>query len=422
MRHEESGHQAAGGARSLPPPSALGEHWTLARDVVFLNHGSFGAAPRAVLAEQAAFREQMEQEPVRFFVERHAGLVEAARHAIAGFVRCDPEGVAMMPNASTGVATVFDNVPLRPGDEVLLGDHEYPACRNTLRRACARRGAVVVPVAIPFPVDSPDRVVEAYVAAVTPRTRLALVSHVTSPTALVLPVDRIVRELRSRGVDVLVDGAHAPGMIPWLDVGALGAPYYVANCHKWVCAPKGAAFVWVRPDRREGFRPLVLSNNAENPRPGRPHFVTEFEYAGTTDYTPWYSVPRAIHFMGGLLSGWPEVCGRNRDLCLRARAAICRALEVPEPAPPSMIGSMAVVILPPHDPERHERLGRRPTRYHDALQDALLERWRIQVPIWGLPGRPERFVRISAQVYNSPEQYDYLAQALRAELAHERSL
>ncbi|GJQ30811.1 MAG: isopenicillin-N epimerase [Phycisphaerae bacterium] len=408
--------------RSLPPPSPLASHWDHEHDVVYLNHGSFGSCPRAVLEEQTQQRAQMERELVRHYVTRHEGLMDHARHALARFVRCDQGGLALLPNASIAVATVLSNVRLEPGDEILMNAQEYPACQNSVRRAAARAGASVTYADVPFPIRDSAQVVSAYEAKVTPRTRLALVSHVTSPTGLVLPVERVVASLQARGVDVLVDGAHAPGMIPTLDLGALRPAYYTANCHKWVCSPKGSAFLYVRDDRREAFRPLVLSNNAEKPKPGRSQFLTEFDYVGTQDYTALYSIPKAIEVMADLGGGWPAVMTHNHDLCVRARGMLCESLGVEAPAPESMIGSIATIVLPPHDEARRVRLAARPTAYHDALQDALLANWGIQVPVWGLAGKPERFVRISTQVYNSRAQYEYLAKALRTELDAEARL
>lgn len=406
----------------LPAPSSLAVHWTLDPSRVFLNHGSFGATPRVVLEAQSRVRAELEGEPVRFYVERHWELMARARGALAAFVRCDPAGLALVPNASIGVATVLANVRLGPGDEVLMNAHEYPACQNSVRRAAARAGATVTLADVPFPISDPAQVVEAYLAKVTPRTRLAMVSHVTSPSGLVLPVERLVPALQDAGVDVLVDGAHAPGMIATLDIGALRPAYYTANCHKWVCSPKGSAMLVVREDRREGFRPLALSNNAEKPRADRSAFHTEFDYVGTQDYTPVYCIPDAIEAMAKIGGSWDAVMAANRGMCLRMREMLCRAWGVETPAPETMIGSIATIILPAHDEARRARLAARPTRYHDALQDALLDRHAIQVPVWSLTGTTHRFLRISAQMYNAPGQYEYLAQAVLEELARERSL
>ena len=411
--------------RALPEPSELWGRWALDPEAVYLNHGSFGACPRAVLEAQRGYRDRMEAEAVRFFVEELEGLIDASRAALAAFVKCRAEDLVFVPNATTGVATVLANLEavLKPGDELLVNDHEYPSCLNNARRTAARTGAQVVIVPAPFPVRAPDEVYAAVMAAVSGRTRVALLSHVTSPTAIRLPIERLVPELESRGVATIVDGAHAPGQVPDLDLQRLGASYYTANCHKWICSPKGSALLWIREDRQRGFRPLVLSNHAEKPKAGRKHLQTEFDYVGTSDVTAWMAVGDAIRHVGGLVpGGWAEVMRRNHEMMLRGRDTVCRALGVRAPAPDTMLGSMSTIVLPPHPPELGARLRARPTRYHDALQDALLERHRIQVPVWGIPGAQggPRFVRISAQLYNSAGQYEYLAGALAEELDRER--
>lgn len=408
---------------TLPSYSPLFQNWTLEPDLVFLNHGSFGACPREVLAAQDGYRARMEREPVRFFVEEFQGLMDRTRRDLAGFLGCDWDEIAPVPNATVASATVFDNLNLKPGDEILINEHEYPACQNNARRAAARAGASVVTTSMPFPIAGPEQVVDAILNKVTPRTRLAMISHVTSPTGLVLPVERLVAELESRGVRVFVDGAHAPGMVASLNLGTLKASYYTANCHKWICSPKGGAFLFVRRDRQEGFRPVVLSNNAEKPKAGRAQFLTEFEFVGTADYTPLFAISDALRVMGGMVEGgWPEVMRRNHELAVRGRDLVCQELGIVPPAPEAMLGSIVTMILPTHGPEREARLKARPSAYHDALQDALIRKHRIQVPVWGLAGKPERFVRISAQVYNTIEQYAYLARALKAELAEEAKL
>lgn len=404
---------------TLPHPSPLARHWALDPGVVFLNHGSFGACPTRVLTFQSDLRARLEREPVRFFVESHDALLDESRAELARFVRAAADDLVFVTNATTGVATALAALEprLRPGDELLAPTHEYPACLNNLRRSAARTGAVPVAVPLPFPVAGERAIVEAVMAGVTPRTRVALLSHVAAPTALCLPLRRIVPELESRGIATIVDGAHAPGQVAGLDVPALGASFYTANAHKWLCTPKGSAFLWVRRDLHPVVRPLVLSNHAETTRPGRSRLHTEFDYVGTADPTAWMSVGEGLRTMASLVpGGWDELLVRNHTLACEARTILHAALGTPDECPADMLASMASVVLPPRPPGEA-----RPTRYHDPLQDALLDRWHIQVPVWGVPETTTRILRISAQAYNSREQYVYLAGALSEELARERS-
>lgn len=402
-----------------PQPSAadLARHWTLEPGLHFLNHGSFGACPRRVLEVQRELRAELERQPVRFMARELEGRLDAARAELAAFVGADPLDLVVVPNATAGVNSVLRWLALAPGDELLVTDHEYNASRNALEAAAARAGARLEVVPVPFPLASADELVAAVVAAIGPRTRLALLDHVTSPTGLVLPLERLAAELAARGVDTLVDGAHAPGMLP-LDLGALGAggvAYYTGNCHKWLCAPKGAAFLWVRRDRQDGVRPLAISHGANTPRPGRSRFHTEFDWTGTADPTAFLAVPAAIRFVGGLLpGGWPAVRERNRRLALAARDLLAAALGVAPPAPDAMIGSLAALPLPDGDPR--DSAAPRSALYTDPLQTTLLDRHRIEVPIASWPAPPRRVVRVSAQLYNHLDQYRTLAGALREAL------
>jgi len=385
----------------------LRQHWGLDPEITFLNHGSFGACPLAVLEHQRQLRERMERQPVQFLARELEPLLDEARAELASFLGAAAEDLAWLSNATTGVNAVLQSLAFGPGDELLTTDHEYNACRNALEHVAGRSGATVVVAPVPFPLGSPDEVVDAVLSRVTARTRLALIDHVTSPTGLVLPIERLVRELAGRGIETLVDGAHAPGMLE-LSLDELGAAYFTGNCHKWLCAPKGAAFLHVRRDRRNRVRPLVISHGANSPRRDRSRYHLEFDWTGTDDPTAWLSVPAAIRFMGGLVEGgWPELRRRNRRLALQARDELCRALGVEPGCPDEMVGSMAALPLPPGAPGSATS-----ALYTDELQSALLRRFQIEVPIIPWPAPPARLVRISAQVYNRPEQYRRLAAAL----------
>jgi isopenicillin-N epimerase len=384
--------------------------WPLDREVVFLNHGSFGACPTEVLEYQRALRAEMEAEPVRFLSRDLDGRLDVARAALARFVGADPDDLAFVTNATSGVNAVLRSRVFAAGDELLVTDHAYNACRNTLNFVAERSGARVVVATIPFPLRSRDEVVDAVLAKVTPRTRLLLLDHVTSPTGVILPVERLSAALRGRGVDVLIDGAHAPGMVP-LNLAALGATYYSGNCHKWLCAPKGSAFLWTRRDRQLDVRPLTISHGANAVRPGRSRFRLEFDWTGTSDPTAWLTVPKAIEYLGGLLpGGWPALMARNRALALEARRLLCDTLNAPLPAPDEMIGSLASIRVPDGPTE----VG---WRRVDPLQRRLFDAWSIEVPVMTWPAAPRRLLRISAQLYNRREQYERLAQALVKELA-----
>jgi len=386
----------------------LKRHFLLDPEVVFLNHGSFGACPARVLDYQAGLRERMERQPVQFLGRRLEGLLDEARIELARFISADAEGLVFVPNATTGVNIALSGFGFRPGDELLVTNHEYNACRNALDEVALRSGARVVTVPLPFPCRSADVIVQAVLAAVTPRTRIALLDHVTSPTALVLPMERLVHELAGRGVDAVVDGAHAPGQIP-LALDRMAPAFYTGNCHKWLCTPKGAAFLWVREDFRRSLRPLVISHGANSVRPDRTRFRAEFDWTGTADPTAFLAVPEAIRFLGSLFSGGiAELQARNRKLALDARSLLACALGVSLPCPDDLVGSMAALVLPgPPLP------GTEPPGLNDPLQDVLWEKHRIEVPIIRWPALRSRILRISCQAYNRIDEYVALADALK---------
>jgi len=396
--------------------------WRLDPAVTFLNHGSYGACPEPVLAVQRDLREQLEAEPVRFLTGELPARLEAARDAVARFLFAEPDGLAFVPNATTAINTVVQSLRFEPGDELLTDDHEYNATINALRAVADRDGARVVVARIPFPIERPEEAFAAVLAAVTDRTRLAMVSHVTSTTALVLPIAEIVAELDRRGIDTLVDGAHAPGMVP-VDVEGLGAAYWTGNGHKWLCGPKGTGMLWVRADRRDRIHPLVVSHGANADLDGRTRFRHEFDWVGTADPTGYLALPAAIDWMrdhavpdGG---GWPAVMAANHALAIDGRDRIAGALGIEPPAPDAMLGSMATLFLDGVSDEAAAK----------ALGESLVRADRIQVPVGLWPARAAReddrptggTLRISAQRYNEPEDFERLAEALVRRLGDQRA-
>ena len=384
------------------------QHWTLDPQITFLNHGSFGATPRVVLEKQSSYRAQLEREPVRFFTRELEPLLDAARSRLAAFLGADEAGLAFVPNATAGINAVLRSLDLDKNDELLVTNHEYNACRNALEFVATLSGAKVVVVDVPFPIANEDEVVQRVVERVTDRTKLFLVDHVTSQTALILPVKKLVDAMRGRGVDTLVDGAHAAGFLP-LDVRAIGAAWYTGNLHKWVCAPKGAGFLYVAQNRRASIRPVSISHGANSTRTDRSRFLIEFDWTGTFDPTAWLCVPDAIDFIEAT-AGWEETRRRNRALALLARDLLCDTLAIEKPAPDDMLGAMAAVPLPDGTSTTA------PALYGDPLQDRLLFEHNIEVPVVPWPQPPKRLLRISAQLYNELPEYERLAAALKAML------
>ncbi len=373
-------------------------------EIVFLNHGSFGACPIPVLERQTELRKRMEREPVRFYMRELPVLLDAARQRVAQLVRADPEDVVFVRNATVAVNSVLASLRLEPGDEVVTTNHAYRACHNALEHHADRAGARVVVAHVPFPIEGPEAVRDRVLAALSDRTRLLMIDHVTSPTAVIFPVQEIVSAAEARGVATLVDGAHAPGMLP-LDMAAIGASYYTGNFHKWVCAPKGAAFLHARRNRHAGLHPAVISHGLSSTRP-RSRYWEEFDWCGTDDFSPPLCVPEALSYLESQPDGLAGVMQRNRRLALEARRILMSALQQPCPVPDEMIGSMATLPLPVAGPVLGSAFD------VDPLQTELFQQYRVEVPIFAFPGPGARCLRISAQLYNHVDEYRVLARAL----------
>lgn len=377
--------------------------WALDPHIAHLNHGSFGATPVEVLEAQDALRQRLESNPTRFMARELPGLIDRARAAVAALVGADADGTVFVTNATTGVNAVLRSFELGPGDEIVVTDHGYNACRNAAEVAAARSGARVVEARVPFPIGRPGEVVDAVTSVFTSRTRLVMIDHVTSPTALVLPIGRIIDA--AEDIPVLVDGAHAPGMLA-VHVADLGAAFYTGNLHKWVCAPKGAGFLWAATEYRERLLPVTVSHGWNAEWPGRSRYQRMFDYVGTDDPTAWLSTPAAIEVMGAAVEGgWSELMGRNHALAVDGRRRILDRLDLMPDAPDQMLGSMASIILDDGPP--------------DELREWLYDECAIEVPVMAWNGR--RIVRISAQLYNRIEEYERLADALTGDRQKARS-
>jgi len=393
-----------------PQQSVLAHHWTLDDSCVFLNHGSFGASPKFTINELRKWQDLLESEPVYFFEKIAPEAMLNARKALAKMLSCNPNDLALIENATTGVNTILRSIEFSPGDEILVPDHAYQACKNAIEYVTKRWNAKVVTCNIPFPIENTDVAYNAVMSKVSTKTVLALIDTVTSPTGLLMPFERIVQDLEERGVNVMLDAAHGIGMIP-LDLDRLGASFTTSNCHKWLCTPKGTAFLHVRKDLQELVHPLTISHGMTFPLGDSTRFRHEFDWTGTRDLSGHCSIPIAMEKMGSLVDGgWTEIMKRNHDLAVEGRNILCARLGIAKPCPDDMIACIATIPLPGNTS------GGIPLHEPDPLHEILQEKYGIQIPVWSWDSPKGRYIRISAQLYNHIEQYQYLADALIKEL------
>ncbi|MBE9146294.1 aminotransferase class V-fold PLP-dependent enzyme [Planktothrix mougeotii] len=387
-------------SQTKPEYSAFHRYWMFDPEVTFLNHGAFGACPIPILDAQYQFRQQLEQQPFHFFVREYEILLDQARQQLADFVGANSEDLVFVPNATTGINTVLRSLSFSEQDELLTTNHEYNACRNVLDFVASRTGAKIIIADIPFFITSSQQIIEAVMAKVSPRTKLVLIDHITSQTGLIFPIQEMIQKLNYLGIDTLIDGAHAPGMLA-LNLQEIKATYYTGNCHKWLSAPKGAAFLAVQQDKQGLIRPLTISHGANSTRRDRSRFLLEFDWTGTPDPSAYLSIPEAINFMGSLLpGGWSELIKTNHNLAVNARKLLAEKLDIPLPCPDHLIGSMAVLPL-----------GKRWQGFSD-LNQKLWKEYKIEVPIMPWDDDNQPLIRISAQIYNHLSQYEYLAEVL----------
>ena len=390
-------------AAAAPPPPAettvpygrtLRRLFRLDEAATFLNHGSFGLTPLTVLAAQEALRAEMERQPVQFLSRvTLQPRLRAAAGQLAAFLGAAGEDLVFVDNATTGVNAVLRSFVLRPGDEVLVTDHTYPAVRNAVRFVCERAGASIVEAKLPFPAQSSDAIVAAVTAALTDRTRLAIFDLVSSASAIIMPVAALSRVCRDAGVRVLVDAAHGPGMLD-LDLPALQADWVSGNAHKWLFAPKGCALLWAAKEAQQDLHPTVISHGFEQ------GFTNEFDWTGTRDPTAWLAMPAALDFYRSMGDG--TLRARNHALAVAAGEMLAKRWGTMTGAPAAMAGAMAVVRLPGRSPATLAAA--------QAVHDRLWQKYHIEVPVMSIG--QALWVRVSAQIYNDLEDYEKLAVAL----------
>lgn len=386
--------------------SSLRHEFLLDPDVVFLNHGSFGATPRPVFEAYQAWQRRLERQPVQFLGTDIGRYLAEARAALGAFLNAAPDDLVYIPNATFGVNVVARSLRLGPGDEVLASDHEYGACENAwlfMRRA---QGFEYVHQTIPLPLADEATLVGQFWSGVTPRTKVIFLSHITSPTTVRFPIAAICARAREAGILTVVDGAHAPGQIP-LDLPATGADFYTGNCHKWLCAPKGSAFLYARPEVQSLIEPLIVGWGWGEDRAFTfgSDFLDYIQYPGTNDYAAYLAVPAAIDFQER--HEWTTVRQRCHELAAQAIGRINELTGLPglylEPATEAF-SQMAIAALPP--------IADLP-----AFKRRLYNEFRVEIPCiqWG--GR--QFIRISIQGYNTEADVDALLAALTIMLARE---
>jgi isopenicillin-N epimerase len=364
--------------------------FSLEPGIAFLNHGSFGAAPRVVLEAAEQWRRRVEANPDLFLREILPGALREAAAQLGQFLRARADDVVFVDNATAGMNAVLRSLDLRAHDEILATTHTYGAVRQAIRYVCDRTGARLVEADVSLPITGASSLVTAIEACLTDRTRLAVLDHVSSPTGLVFPVAELTAFARARGAQVLIDGAHAPGQLE-LDVPALGADWYVGNCHKWLFAPRGCGFLWSRDEAKRQLHPLAISHDYGQ------GFTAEFDWTGTRDFSAWLAVVDALRFFDGL--GAARVRTYNHDLVVTAASRIAELWQTPLDAPAAMHGSMIAIRLPP----RLQNYGPPTRETARRLQSELLAKHRIVVAIMALGDA--LWARISGQVYNTPEDY-----------------
>ncbi len=382
------------------------KYWGLDKDIVFLNHGSFGACPKPVLKKQFSLRRKLESEPVRFFLREYEELYYQSKKALADLINCDYDDLVFVNNATTGVNTILKSYNFKEGDEILITNQIYPSCRNAVNFVAKKNSLFVNEVKINLPINDKSQVISLISSAITPRTKLALIDHISSIPGIVFPVKEITDILHSYNIDVLIDGAHTVGMVD-LDIKSINPEFYTGNCHKWLCTPKGSAFLYVKKEYQDSIHPLVTSRYTNNDTVNK--FQLEFSWQGTLDITSFLCIPKAIKFLSSLhKDGLKGLLGRNHKLAYTAGKMICDEFNIELPYPEDMTGTMYGIPF-----FEDKQINYYITNNRSKLQDILYYDFNIEVIVtyWEKP--PNRILRIASQAYNTIEQYKYLINSLK---------
>ena len=374
--------------------AALRHAFLLEEGFATVNHGSYGATPHPVLAAQDDWRARMERQPTRFFNTTILPALREAADALGAVIGARGRDIGFVGNATEGVNGVLRSLAFAPGDEIVALGHVYGAVRNTIRHVCSVSGARMVEVPVVFPRPDDAEVLAGLTAALRPRTKLAVLDHITSSSALLLPIAAMIAACHARGVKVLVDGAHAPGQVR-LDLTALNADWYVGNCHKWLFAPKGSGFLWARPDRQDGIHPAVISHGYGQ------GFTAEFDWTGTRDPSAWLAVPAALAFHAGL--GGEALMARNAALAAAAATRLAARWGTETGAGNRPAAAMATVRLPDDRPADRARA--------EVLRVLLLALG-TDVPV--MVHNDRLWLRLSAQAYNEPEDFERMGDLIES--------
>ena len=372
----------------------LKNQFLLDPDITFLNHGSFGACPKTVCDNLQDWQNRVEKEPVQFFETDIFPLLADSRKALGKFLGCEGDDLVYYPNPTHAVNAVARSLKLKAGDEVLGTNHIYGALDFTWQQVCKDTGAEFIKADLPLPINSKDEFLNIFFSYVSNKTRVIFISHITSMTAMIFPVNEIIQFARQRDIITIIDGAHVPGHLP-LRLTELDPDIYTGACHKWMCSPKGTSFLYVKKEMQENIHPLIVSWGWESENPSNTKFLDWHEWQGTRDMSAFLTIPEAVKFMDD--NDWPNVSRKCREMVIQTRNQLLNYLNISPPCPDDWLGQMASIPLP----------------FNDAVEikNLLLNKYHIQVPVFTWEGKV--YLRYSIQAYNSESDLEKLLSAIK---------